>query len=199
MSREEIKNKIFEYLKKQINLAKANPNQNYQLQLGGFFDLFSIQEGETQLENKKTLTIAREVVQELENSGLICEGNGFHGNSATYPWYTITEYGKKAILEDNWLPYDPDGYVNTLKAKIPSIDDITIAYISEAISAYNYRHLLSATLTLGVASENLMLMLIESYSDWIPDKKRRASFAKKQKGDLFQFNIRNLKRNLRMM
>lgn len=197
MTREEIKNKIFEYLRKQIELMEANPSQNQQLQLGGFYELFPMQRDEIQSDNKKTLSIAREIIQELENSGFIYEGNGFHGSSATYPWYTITEYGKDAILKDDWLPYDPDGYVKALKTKMPDIDDITIAYIGEAVSAYNHRHLLSATLTIGVASENLMLLLIEAYAEWIPNKGRNVSFRKKIEGKFISPQYKEFKKEFK--
>jgi hypothetical protein len=82
----------------------------------------------------------------------------------------------EAFLAEDWLPYDPEGYVRVLRAKVPTIDDITLAYIGEAVAGYNRRHLLSATITLGVASENLMLLLIEAYTDWIPNATRKASF-----------------------
>lgn len=178
MTREEIRNKIFEYLKKQIVFIQANPNQNHQLQLGGIYDLFP-RGTDPHWQNQKILSTAREIVQDLENIGFIYEGEGFHGSEAIYPRYTITEYGKEAILKDDWLPYDPDGYLKALKTKIPNIDDITLAYIGEAVSAYNHRHLLSATLTIGVASENLMLLLIEAYANWISDEKRKDSFRKR--------------------
>ena len=75
------------------------------------------------------------------------------------------------------LPYDPEGYLKALKAKVPEIDDVTFAYIGESIAAFNRRHLLSATITLGVASENLMLILIEAYTNWLKDP-RKTKFQK---------------------
>ncbi len=132
-------------------------------------------------------------MQEFENSGFIYEGQGFHSDSS-YPWYTITEYGQEAILKDDWLPYDPDGYLKALKTKVPDIDDITLAYIGEAVSAYNHRHLLSATLTIGVASENLMLLLIEAYANWIPDIGRKARFNKKIEGRFISKQYKEFKK-----
>ena len=128
--------------------------------------------------HEKVYSTAREIVQELINSGFLYPGQAGDFNSG-YPWLTITEYGKEAFVSEDWLPYDPEGYVKALKAKVPTIDDITLAYVGEAIAAYNRRHLLSATITLGVASENLMLLLIEAYTDWIPNATRKASFQKK--------------------
>ena len=61
------------------------------------------------------------------------------------------------------------------------LDDITFTYIGESVASFNRRQLLSATLTLGVASENLMLLLVESFLNWIKDAKRKANFEKKIK------------------
>jgi|GEM_PF-1647168 len=180
MTREEIRNKIFEHLKQQVAWTETNPNQTQQFQLSQIYGLFPLAAGEPQWQHNKIEATAREIIQELENGGFIYEGQaGGLGDMSSYPWYTITEYGKEAILQEDWLPYDPEGYLTALKTKVPTIDDITIAYIGEAVAAYNRRHLLSATITLGVASENLMLLLIEAYTDWIPNTTRKASFQKK--------------------
>lgn len=117
--------------------------------------------------------VIREVVQEFINSGLLYPGQPGDQNSG-YPWLTITTYGKEAFLTENWLPYDPEGYVKALKATVPTLDDVTLAYIGESISSFSRRQLLSATITLGVASENLMLLLIEAYLAWLPEPRKSA-------------------------
>ncbi len=68
MTREEIKNKIFEYLKGQVVSIQATPNQTQQLQLGGIYSLFPIVGTEPRWQNEKILSIAREIMQELENN-----------------------------------------------------------------------------------------------------------------------------------
>lgn len=177
MTREEIRNKIFEHFKGQVAWAKTNPNQAQQFQMGQIYSLFQ-NNSQPHWELQKVHSIAREIVQELINSGYLYPGTSQDQNS-DLPWLTVTEYGMEAFLTEDWLPYDPEGYMKALKAKVSAMDDITLAYIGESIAAYNRRHLLSATITLGVASENLMLLLIEAYTDWIPDATRKASFQKK--------------------
>lgn len=176
MTREEIRNKIFEHFKQQIGWIVKNPNQMQQFQMGQIYSLFP-QGAEPSWQHEKIYSVAREIVQELINTGFLYPGTSGDQNSS-YPWLTITQYGKEAFLKEDWLPYDPEGYLKALKAKVSDIDDITLAYIGEAIAAYNRRHLLSATLTIGVASENLMLSLIEAYANWITNAKRKASFQK---------------------
>ena len=194
MERQEVRAKIFEYLKQQVAWTQANPNQTQQFQLSSIYSLFPFTSG-PHWEHRKIEEIAREIVQELENDGFIYEGQaGGLGDMSSYPWFTITAYGKEALLSEDWLPYDPEGYIKALKIKVASIDDVTLTYIGEAVAAYNRRHLLSATLTIGVASENLMLLLIESYTAWIKDAARKSSFIKKIDGRFISTQYREFKK-----
>lgn len=180
MERKEIKNKIIEYFKRQ-GPPPDNPHKLPQIQMGNLYSLFrdSLQ-NVPGYQHDATYSIIREIVQEFINNGFLYPGLPGDQNSG-YPWLSITEYGKEAFQQEDWLPYDPEGYAKALKEKVSNIDDITLAYIGESVTAYNRRHLLSATLTLGVASENLMLLLIEAYLNWIKDAKRKAAFEKKIK------------------
>ena len=193
MTREEIRNKIFGHFKQQVAWIQTNPNQVQQFQMGQIYSLFPYIPNEPSWEHEKLNSIAREIVQELINAGFLYPGTSQDQNSG-YPWLTITEYGKDAFLKENWLPYDPEGYVKALKVKVPTMDDVTLAYIGEAISAYNRRHLLSATLTLGVASENLMLLLVEAYTSWMKDAKRKARFHKKVEGRVISVQYKGFKK-----
>ncbi|MFA6427833.1 MAG: hypothetical protein WCW16_05375 [Candidatus Magasanikbacteria bacterium] len=177
MTREEIKNSILQFFKARVNWIASTPDRNQHTQMGDIYQLFN-QSQEQSWKRYSTYSIARETIQELINAGFLYPGNESDFNSG-YPWLTITEYGKEAFLKDDWLPYDPEGYIRELKDKIPTIDEITLAYVSESITAYNRHHLLSATITLGVASENLMLLLIDAYANWIRDESRKSSFQKK--------------------
>jgi len=192
MTREEIKNKIFECFKQQVVWIETNSNKEQQFQMSRIYELFP-PGSEPPWKHKDVHSIAREIIQELITSGFLYPGTAGDFNSS-YPWLTITEYGKEAFLKEDWLPYDPEGYVKALKIKVPTIDDITLAYISEAIATYNRRHLLSATITLGVASENLMLLLIEAYTDWITNVTRKASFQKKVEGRFISTQYKEFKK-----
>lgn len=195
MTREEVRNKIFEHLKQQVAWTQSNSNQAQQFQLSQIYGLFPVASGEAQWQHHKIDAMAREVIQELENSGFIYEGQaGGLGDMSSYPWYTITEYGKEALLREDWLPYDPEGYLSALKAKVPAIDEITLTYIGESVAAYNRRNLLSATITLGVASENLMLTLIEQYANWIQDTKRKTDFQKRIDGKFISGQYKEFKK-----
>jgi hypothetical protein len=180
MDRHEIQNRIMRYFRQQLPLM-ADPARRPQIQMGFLTELFSdAMKDRPAWKYEEVLSIAREIIHELMNIGALYPGRSgqVHG-SDFYPWLTITEYGTELFSKEDWLPYDPDGYIRALKDSAPGIDDVTLAYAGESISAYNRRNLLSATLTLGVASENLMLLLIEAYVKWIKDPKKQAALQKK--------------------
>lgn len=115
-----------------------------------------------------------EILHEWYRSGLIYFGkpDGYQG----YPFITITDFGITCINNNQTISYDPDGYIKNLQTLIPQIDQLTLAYISESIATYNLNQLLSSTITLGAASENIILMLIETYASALQNSQARVSF-----------------------
>jgi hypothetical protein len=106
-------------------------------------------------------------------------GKSDNDSSNQCSYLTITSYGVECIKADNWLPYDPDGYLKQFRLVVPQIDEISFKYISESIQACNRRMLLSSTITLGAASENMMLQLIEAFVAAIEDPSRSSKFLSK--------------------
>lgn len=178
MDRLEIKNKIIDFFRKQLELKKSQQNYRHQVQMGGLYELFRDSLKDVPgYKHDEYFSVVREIVQELINTGFLYPGTPSDFNSS-YPWLSITTHGAEAFMLENWLPYDPEGYLRALSEKVPEIDNVTLAYIGESIAAFNRRHLLSATITLGVASENLMLILIEAYTNWLKDP-RKTKFQKR--------------------
>jgi hypothetical protein len=175
MDRQEAKSKIIGYFRQQIKLQEERPDYRPQIQMGFLDALFRDEMQKVPAwQHDAVLSVAREIIQEMINCGTLYPGQrGQVFGSDFYPWLTITEYGKQVFTSEDWLPYDPDGYLAELKRMAPEIDDVTLAYIGESVASFNRHHLLSATITLGVASENLMLALIEAYRDWIKDAERK--------------------------
>jgi len=178
MDRQEIKNKIIEYFRKQIELKNQRSDYKLSVQMSNVYELFRDSLKDIPMYQQNDFySVVREIIQELINANFIYPGVPGDFNSG-YPWLSITEYGKKVFVSENWLPYDPEGYLEALKQKVSEIDDVTFSYIGESVSAFNRRHLLAATITLGVASENLMLLLIEAYTKYLKNP-RKDSFQKK--------------------
>lgn len=122
-----------------------------------------------------------EIVNEWQRAGVIYFGLAEDPNSG-HPFITITDFGKECIESGNFIPYDPDGYINELKSKVPSLDDVTLAYLRESIATYNSEHLLSCNITLGTASENMILVLIDAFIKAIADPNLKNSFERRIEG-----------------
>lgn len=187
MDREEIRNRIVIYFKQQSSFPPKQPIQLSDLTL--FEDSIKELARPQQLEFH---SIMREIIQEFINNGLLYPG--LPGDFKSHlPWLTITEYGKEVFTKEEWLPYDPEGYLKVLKSRVSDLDDISLTYIGESVASFNRRQLLSATLTLGVASENIMLLLIEAFLNWITDPKRKNSFERRVKDKFIYVQYKEFK------
>src|SRR5690242_12302314 len=133
MDRTEIKSKIVAYFRGQMALA-ADPSMRVQIQMGFLGELFKDVPQTPPQQRDDILSVAREVVHEFLNMGALYPGQRgqVYGNDF-YPWLTITEYGKEIFAQEDWLPYDPEGYLKALKDKVPELDVVTMAYIGEAV------------------------------------------------------------------
>lgn len=86
-------------------------------------------------------------------------------NEDSWPWFSLTEYGKKVVESTEPVPNDPAGYLDRIEREIPQLDPIIKKYLSESIRTYNINQLLSATITLGCASEKSLLILIDVFAN----------------------------------
>ena len=80
-----------------------------------------------------------------------------------YPWLRVTEYGKKVIEQEGPVPYDQNGYLDNLKTRAPSISELAIEYIQEAILCFRGGAYRATAVMLGVSSEGIFLDLIRAF------------------------------------
>jgi len=102
------------------------------------------------------------------------------------PFYHVTEYGKSAIANGPQSPYDPDGYLNRLKATIPNLDPVILTYLNESLHTFRIGCLLSSSVTLGCASEKAMLLLIDAYASALPSGATKDRFIKATEGKMIK-------------
>lgn len=100
------------------------------------------------------------IVSELITQGIL--GWGLNYDNAEPPFLHISEYGKIVIESGKQQPYDPEGYLTYLKSQIPSVDDIIVTYITEAVQTLRTNNVLSAAVMLGVASERAFDLLLDA-------------------------------------
>ncbi len=105
-----------------------------------------------------------EVINSLLLREVLITGTTFkEGIQAPLPWLRVTKHGKKVLESDDFVPYDPDGYMDALKKKVTDLDEVVIKYMEESIQSFYKNLLISTTLTLGAASERLIILLSESF------------------------------------
>lgn len=101
------------------------------------------------------------------NRGIIAPG--VHGLSSALPFFHITDHGKKCIEEKDILPYDIDGFTKKIKS-INNIDEWVEFYLLEALKCYNANCYNATTVMIGLTSEKLIELLIESISKLLTRK-----------------------------
>jgi hypothetical protein len=100
----------------------------------------------------------------LLSAGLLCSGDADNIENVSMGSYFITDYGKKCFTEATVFPLDQSGYIDRVKNEV-KLDKITEIYLSQAVACYHKALYLASTICLGVASENLILGLIDSFAN----------------------------------
>jgi hypothetical protein len=136
--------------------------------------------------------------------GLIIQGilvPGLNDANQGYPFLRLTEYGKRCVDEERFLPHDPEGYLREFQSAVPNVDSIIVEYLTESLQCYVHGLNRAAAVMLGCASEQAVLLLIQS---WInsngdgPSKHRLESEIEKapsifRKYDLFEKRLSQIK------
>ena len=76
----------------------------------------------------------------------------------------LTDAGRQYLESDGeFRPEDPEGYLDLLDKKIPTLDMIVRKYMEEALFSYRSNCMLATAVMLGCASEKSILLLGEAY------------------------------------
>ena len=135
---------------------------------------------------KKDENRVREILWDLIIERVLTIGD-YQNDS--WPHLSLTEYGEEVIESNMPVPNDTNGYLNRIKKEIPDLDSVIEIYLSESIRTYNINQLLSATITLGCASEKALLLLIETYRDTFKDNTKQEKFIKKTEGKFIKIQF----------
>ncbi|RNI27376.1 hypothetical protein EFA69_14650 [Rufibacter immobilis] len=123
--------------------------------------------------------LVREIIWNLIVERVVTIGD-YHNDS--WPWLSLTDYGKTVIGSLQPTPHDPSGYMDRLKREVPELDGIIETYLSESIRTYSINQLLSSTITLGCASEKALLLLIDTYAETFRNGQAGQRFGKRVEG-----------------
>lgn len=116
----------------------------------------------------------RELMWQLLVQGILTFGQDPINNS--WPFYSLTEYGRAVVRESNPQPYDPDGFLSAFRRKAPTAHPVVLAYLEEAVHAFNAGCPMAAAVVLGGASEMAIVDLIGAIRDAIDDPTKKSKF-----------------------
>ena len=103
---------------------------------------------------RRFVVLANEVMWQLLIQGVITVG--MNANNPNLPFFRVTDYGQKVLEAERFIPHDPTGYLNDLRAASGAIaTDVTVAYVEEALRCFNAGCHVASVLLLGVAGESI--------------------------------------------
>ena len=131
-------------------------------------------DGRAHLESGES-SLIHEVIWSFIIQGILVPG--VDDSNQGWPFLRLTEYGRRCIDENQILPHDPDGYLQDFQRAVPSADPLIGEYLSEALQCFLRDLHRAAAVMLGAASEQAVLLLIESYAGSIADVSRKTQVA----------------------
>lgn len=156
-----------------IERLKRDKNWNSINSYDPGFDPYVEYVNNEQLGRTKLLDLIRDVFWEFIIQGIIAPGTNLGTN---LPWFHITEYGKKVLEAEEFLPHDPTGYLQRFRDDIGAPDPTIEAYLSESLNCFTRGSYIACIVMLGVASERAFLLLCDSLLNALSDPNEKSAF-----------------------
>jgi hypothetical protein len=100
------------------------------------------------------VVLANEVMWQLLIQGVITVG--LDASNPNLPFFRMTDYGQKVLEAERFIPHDPTGYLDELRAMTGVVaTDVAIAYAEEALRCFNSGCHIASVLLLGIAAESI--------------------------------------------
>jgi hypothetical protein len=111
--------------------------------------------------------------------GVIRPGRNYFQPQPNLNQFTATTYGRQCFDAGEIIPYDPEGFLRSLKKNINSLDSLIEEYIAESLQAFLSRCYKASTVMLGCASEKAILLLMESFHHSMTNTSQQEVFKRK--------------------
>jgi len=139
------------------------------------------------------------IFHELYLEHVIITGTGprsIGSGAMCWPFYRLTEYGRKVVERGQYVPYDPDGYLSRIKGEISGLDGTVLRYLQEALACFRLDFLLAAAVMTGCAAEKALLLLVDAYGAAITDSAKKGKYEKDTRSWLITQKYRALWKRL---
>jgi hypothetical protein len=146
--------------------APYEANQYEHLSIG-VATVFARREGKTIQGGRDAVTLSHadrelfmEVFWDLSRQNIITLG--YNNANREFPHFRLSRFGKRIIEnQDTYFFHDVTSYSQRIKQEVPTIDQVTLLYLQEALQAFRSGCILSSSVMLGVATEHTFLLLVE--------------------------------------
>lgn len=113
---------------------------------------------------------------------------GMNESNPNFPWCRLTSLGQKIVNGENgYFVHDVTAYEERLRQDVPKVSAETLLYLKESLQAFRSDCILSASVMLGVATEDTFLLLLETI-DANPKYQPIFSTVSKERGILRKLN-----------
>lgn len=121
----------------------------------------------------------REILWQLIIQGIIVPGVGMGGatGEAGLPFFQITDWGKRCLEIGEFLPYDTGEFIARLKSKVPSVDQVVLLYLTEALQCFRAGTYLGSAVMVGVASEKILIVLRDAIQSALDTQQKKTKFS----------------------
>jgi hypothetical protein len=135
------------------------PSQQFGVRVVGYFDP-NVQHGLQPRDRGRIQDVFWDLlIERVLHVGL---GDGMNND---LPFFHKSEYGKQVTSGQKPSPHDQDGFLRRITSITPTVDGVTLEYLTEALRTFRVGCLLSSTITLGCAAERIALNLMEALVD----------------------------------
>ena len=129
--------------------------------------------------NEQMQALVCQIYHELYLDRIIVSGTGrTSADRMNWPFYRITDHGRRVLQTREYSPYDRHGYLRRLKSDIADLDETIVRYVAESLECLHRDCLLAAAVTIGCAAEKAVLLLIERFGKAISDPGKKKQYEK---------------------
>jgi len=131
------------------------------------------------------------VMWQLIILGVLVPGVRGYADSS-WPHFSITEYGKNYLESEGSAPYDPDGYLSCITRDNPNVDDVVMLYLTESLQCFIRANYIASVVMVGVATEKVILNLINAFANALSDNSKAATFRRKTQNTMIKIQFDEL-------
>jgi hypothetical protein len=191
---DELRRAVLERLRQEAERSQRRDNLTVVNQVSNLLPSRSI----TERDQERIESLVCQIYHELYLERIIAPGTGNLSSTGRmeWPWYHITDHGKRLLQTREYSPYDPDGYLRRLRSEIPNVEETIVRYVEESLKCLRMDCLLAAAVTIGCASEKAMLLLIEQFGKAISDLMKRKKYEKETSFWTISSKYKTFRKNL---